>query len=173
MSQFHKTKRGNETSNLGRIPSIVAIYTLTKTKSSSPENRRTPMLGPKRKTRKYSNHPFFRCFLALSFREGDVLNRSLDHLRTLPPKKTSVPHRIHGTGIFTYIYHKNQPKVGKYTIITWILWVPSNAIFPEPSNKSHETTHGSQTPPTGAPCGLTSPPHPRCDFPNKLVKAME
>ena len=23
--------------------------------------------------------------------------------------------RIHGTGIFTYIYHKNQPKVGKYT----------------------------------------------------------
>ena len=23
--------------------------------------------------------------------------------------------RIHGTGIFTYIYHKNQPNVGKYT----------------------------------------------------------
>ena len=26
------------------------------------------------------------------------------------------PLRIHGTGIFTYIYHKNQPNVGKYTI---------------------------------------------------------
>ena len=26
-------------------------------------------------------------------------------------------------GIFTYISHKNQPNVGKYTIITWILWV--------------------------------------------------
>ena len=25
-------------------------------------------------------------------------------------------HRIHGAGIFTYIYHKNQPNVGKYTI---------------------------------------------------------
>ena len=25
-------------------------------------------------------------------------------------------HRIHGIGIFTYIYHKNQPNVGKYTI---------------------------------------------------------
>ena len=25
-------------------------------------------------------------------------------------------HRIHGTGVFTYIYHKNQPNVGKYTI---------------------------------------------------------
>ena len=25
-------------------------------------------------------------------------------------------HRIHGTGIFTYIYHNNQPNVGKYTI---------------------------------------------------------
>ena len=23
--------------------------------------------------------------------------------------------RIHGTGIFTYMYHKNQPHVGKYT----------------------------------------------------------
>ena len=26
------------------------------------------------------------------------------------------PTRIHGTGIFTYIYHKNQPNVGKYAI---------------------------------------------------------
>ena len=25
-------------------------------------------------------------------------------------------HTIHGTGIFTYIYHQNQPTVGKYTI---------------------------------------------------------
>ena len=25
-------------------------------------------------------------------------------------------HRIHGTGIYTYIYHKNQSNVGKYTI---------------------------------------------------------
>ena len=25
-------------------------------------------------------------------------------------------HSIHGTGIFTYICHKNQPHVGKYTI---------------------------------------------------------
>ena len=24
--------------------------------------------------------------------------------------------RIHGAGIFTYIYHRNQPNVGKYTI---------------------------------------------------------
>ena len=28
---------------------------------------------------------------------------------------TNTP-RIHGTGIFTYIYHKNQPNVGTYTI---------------------------------------------------------
>ena len=27
-----------------------------------------------------------------------------------------ISHRIHGTGIFTYIYHKNQPNVGRYTI---------------------------------------------------------
>ena len=25
-------------------------------------------------------------------------------------------HSIHGTGIFSYIYYKNQPNVGKYTI---------------------------------------------------------
>ena len=27
-----------------------------------------------------------------------------------------ITHRIHGTGIFTYIYHKFKPPVGKYTI---------------------------------------------------------
>ena len=31
---------------------------------------------------------------------------------------------IHGTGIFTYIYHKNPPNVGEYTIVPWIRqWV--------------------------------------------------
>ena len=33
-----------------------------------------------------------------------------------------VTHRIHGTGIFTYIYDQNQPKVGKYTIHGWHGW---------------------------------------------------
>ena len=36
---------------------------------------------------------------------------------------TSISHRIHGTGIFPYIYHTNQPNVGKYTSHPWILWV--------------------------------------------------
>ena len=31
----------------------------------------------------------------------------------------SITHTIHGTGIFTYIYYKNQPNVGKYTIHGW------------------------------------------------------
>ena len=30
-----------------------------------------------------------------------------------------VSHTIHGTGIFPYIYHKNLPNVGKYTIHGW------------------------------------------------------
>ena len=30
-----------------------------------------------------------------------------------------VPHSIHGTGTFSYIYHKNQPNVGNYTIHRW------------------------------------------------------
>ena len=29
-------------------------------------------------------------------------------------------HRIHGTGIFTYIYHKNQPNVGIYIPVPYI-----------------------------------------------------
>ena len=29
---------------------------------------------------------------------------------------SKVTHRIHGTGISTYIYHKHQPNVGNYTI---------------------------------------------------------
>ena len=28
----------------------------------------------------------------------------------------NITHSIHGHGIFTYIYHKNQPNVGKYTM---------------------------------------------------------
>ena len=27
----------------------------------------------------------------------------------------SISHRIHGTGIFPYMYHKIKPNVGKYT----------------------------------------------------------
>ena len=26
-------------------------------------------------------------------------------------------------GIFTYIYHKIQPNVGKYTNVPWMVWV--------------------------------------------------
>ena len=35
------------------------------------------------------------------------------HFRSL---FTDFINRIHGTGIFTYIYHTNQPNVGRYTI---------------------------------------------------------
>ena len=39
-------------------------------------------------------------------------------------------------GIFTYIYHKNQPNVGKYIIHyhTWIVWERINPIN---TNNSH------------------------------------
>ena len=42
---------------------------------------------------------------------------SLLHDKTWFP--LSYSHSIYGTGIFTYIYHKNQPNVGKYTIHGW------------------------------------------------------
>ena len=32
-----------------------------------------------------------------------------------PEKPPTISHRIHGTGVFTYIYHRNQPNVGQYT----------------------------------------------------------
>ena len=32
-----------------------------------------------------------------------------------------VSHRIYGNGIFSYIYHKSQPNVGKYTTWMWKL----------------------------------------------------
>jgi len=32
-------------------------------------------------------------------------------------------HSIHGTGIFTYIYYKHQPNVGKYTVHGWYGYV--------------------------------------------------
>ena len=32
-------------------------------------------------------------------------------------------HSIHGTGIFTYTYNKNQPNVGEYNIpVPWMVW---------------------------------------------------
>ena len=35
-----------------------------------------------------------------------------------------VTHTIHGTGIFTYIYHKKTMiHVGKYTVVPWMVWV--------------------------------------------------
>ena len=43
-------------------------------------------------------------------------------LDKIPRNQTSggmtgrLTHRIHGTGIFTYIYHKSKPSVGKYSI---------------------------------------------------------
>ena len=33
-----------------------------------------------------------------------------------------LPHTIHGTGIVTYIYHKDQPNVGKYTPYIYRTW---------------------------------------------------
>ena len=34
-------------------------------------------------------------------------------------------HRIHGTAIFTNIYHKHQPNVGKYTRVSMEVIVTS------------------------------------------------
>ena len=36
--------------------------------------------------------------------------------------KVRIPWRIHGTGIFTYIYHKNQPFMLVNKPVPWILW---------------------------------------------------
>ena len=47
-------------------------------------------------------------------------------------QQTSNPsqRRIHGTGIFPYIYHKNQPNVGEYTVRPMgILWVTKKARY--------------------------------------------
>ena len=43
-------------------------------------------------------------------------------------------HKIHGTGRFTYICHKNQLNVGKYTYHTWMVWARNPLTEPENSN---------------------------------------
>ena len=49
-------------------------------------------------------------FLVLSLRESNLRNK------TTIPTSFYHTHRTHGTGIFSYIYHKeNQPNVAKYT----------------------------------------------------------
>ena len=54
--------------------------------------------------------------------------------------------RIHGTGIFTYIYHQNQPNVGKYTspmdpqgIFSHIFLHHSRSPFTSPDKKTHRS----------------------------------
>ena len=50
-------------------------------------------------------------------------------------------HRIHGTGIYTYIYHKNQPNVGKYTGPMdpmgheWLIFIGTYTVPPIGSEK--------------------------------------
>ena len=66
--------------------------------------------------------PGFFAFL-VKVAKGGVVQRCVLKLRLNPgscdrkkPSNNKHSHRIHGTGIFTYIYHKNQANVGKYTI---------------------------------------------------------
>ena len=42
---------------------------------------------------------------------GEFITSTIDH-----ENEPIITHRIHGTGIFTYIHHKNQPNVAIYTI---------------------------------------------------------
>ena len=45
-------------------------------------------------------------------------------------------------GIFTYIYHKNQPNVGKYTIHGWYgVWSPKESVVFLTTNVSFLDTH--------------------------------
>ena len=54
-----------------------------------------------------------------------------------------IPHTLHGTGIFTYIYHKFKPNVGKYSIH----WAYAHRermcfmCFPGQIKLSHNLTH--------------------------------
>ena len=52
----------------------------------------------------------------LEWPTGVVLPRQISKSLPLIPSPTPIPSMY---GIFTYIYHKNQPNVGKYTIHGW------------------------------------------------------
>ena len=51
-----------------------------------------------------------------SRRDGHFLTSKNPWLVNQPPPPKALTHTIHGTGIFTNIYHENQPNVGKYNI---------------------------------------------------------
>ena len=52
----------------------------------------------------------------------------------LQDTRKSISHRIHGTGIFTFIYHKDWPNVGIDVPVPWILWVYLCSVVFPPSN---------------------------------------
>ena len=48
-----------------------------------------------------------------------------------PRRQKAISHRIRGTGIFTYIYHKHQPFMSVNIPVPWILWVWDMENFSE------------------------------------------
>ena len=69
----------------------------------------------------YYIYPFFPSWLAFFLPSNQIPNPVawLPEVNPASPKtcpRLNLSHRIHGTGIFPYIYHKNQLNVGKYTI---------------------------------------------------------
>ena len=71
----------------------------------------------------------------------------------------SISYRIHGTGIFTYIYHKNQPNVGEYASHmdpSWVSQVKSTICEQTSSHhwRSRNTTNLQRVP------KKWQPPHP-------------
>ena len=76
-----------------------------------------PFLCPKRKESS-SKHPFFRCLKTVSFC-NPVIPRIIE-ASPIPSKYGIFTYIwLISMGIFTYIYHRNQPNVGKYIIHGW------------------------------------------------------
>ena len=69
------------------------------------------------------------------------------------------PWRIHGTGIFTYIYHKNQPNVGKYTQdgILWVILTNKNRWHHDDCQFLHESLSCFQDAPYNRSCRIHIP----------------
>ena len=68
-----------------------------------------------------------------------------------------IPWRIHGTGRFTYIYHKNHPNVGKYIYYTWILWWWMLCAPPKSSPSSWSRGGGHSTAQTDCKDATSAP----------------
>ena len=114
------------------LPSMIDYVPCQSSGCISPFNNKViPMLnGRQEALRRIKQQPAVReLFLPYVERQWDFMSEAYDVIvsQELINNNWNLAHVIHvqdlqEVNLHTYIYHKDRPNVGKYTIYTWMVW---------------------------------------------------